>query len=279
MLNGQFTLQACLVLLALKLLATACTFGMGGVGGLFVPSATIGAALGAACDLAFQPSQPGIFTLVGIAAFTGASYNSLLFAAVFVAEASGSAAIVVPGLLASTIAFLVSAGVSNSPSQRSRRPSDDAALAATPCGRWMTRVVTVAAPHESLAGFVERAVREHRFRALPVVDADRRFLGMASLSSLRGIAAARWPEMTVAEIMDRTARTVCPTHSMGDVETALARGPSPYLPVVDPASDRVVGIVSPTDVLRARRMDKERSHEQAPVQDSDLPARVPATRR
>lgn len=121
LLNGQFPLVAALIILLAKLLATVFTFGTGGVGGLFVPSATIGAALGAAFDAVFHPGQPGIFTLIGIAAFTGASYNSLLFSAVFVAEASGSPALVVPSLLASCTAFLVSAGVSNSESQRMHR--------------------------------------------------------------------------------------------------------------------------------------------------------------
>ena len=114
-------LGACLIIFVAKLLATAFTFGTGGVGGLFVPSATIGAALGAAFDAVFMPNQPGLFTLIGIAAFTGASYNSLLFAAVFVAEATGSPALVVPSLIASSTAFLVAAGISNSPSQKHRR--------------------------------------------------------------------------------------------------------------------------------------------------------------
>ena len=121
LLNGKFTLTSILIILVAKLLATSFTFGTGGVGGVFVPSATIGAALGAIFDVVFHPSQPGVFTLIGIAAFTGASYNSLLFAAVFVAEASGSPALVVPSLVASCTAFLVSAGISNSESQRHRR--------------------------------------------------------------------------------------------------------------------------------------------------------------
>lgn len=128
LLNGKFLLWACVFLFSMKLLATVVTFGMGGVGGLFVPSATIGAALGAACDAALHPSQPGLFTLIGIAAFTGASYNSLLFAAVFVAEATGSPALVVPGLIASSAAFLVAAGISNSESQREHRLAEEGKL-------------------------------------------------------------------------------------------------------------------------------------------------------
>ena len=121
LLNGKYTLLACLIIFVAKLLATAFTFGCGGVGGLFVPSATIGAALGAMFDAIVQPANPGLFTLIGIAAFTGASYNSLLFAAVFVAEATGSPALMVPSLIASCVAFVTSAGISNSESQRHRR--------------------------------------------------------------------------------------------------------------------------------------------------------------
>lgn len=117
LLNGQYVLWMCLFLFFAKLLATAFTFGTGGVGGLFVPSATIGAALGAACDILFVPSQPGVFTVIGIAAFTAASYNNLLFSVVFIAEATASPALLVPGLLASCTAYMISSGFSNSPSQ------------------------------------------------------------------------------------------------------------------------------------------------------------------
>jgi len=121
LLAGQYALWAALAIFLLKLLATAVTFGCGGVGGLFVPSATMGAALGAAFDAVLSPSHPGVFTLLGIAAFTGASYNSILFSAVFVAEATGNVFLVVPSLVASAVAFTVAAGVSNSSAQRLHR--------------------------------------------------------------------------------------------------------------------------------------------------------------
>ncbi|MBK9519921.1 MAG: chloride channel protein [Anaeromyxobacter sp.] len=121
LLAGRHALWAALAIFGLKLLATSVTFGCGGVGGLFVPTATMGAALGAAFDAALAPSQPGVYTLLGIAAFAGASYNSLLFAAVFVAEATGNVFLVVPSLIASSVAFTVAAGVSNSRAQRQRR--------------------------------------------------------------------------------------------------------------------------------------------------------------
>jgi CIC family chloride channel protein len=252
LLNGHYVLWVCLFIFAAKLLATVITFGMGGVGGLFVPSATIGAALGAACDVMFHPSQPGLFTLIGIAAFTGASYNSLLFAAVFIAEASGSPALVVPALIASATAFLVASGISNSESQRSRRHSDEAKLGTMPCFDWMTRKIVVASPGETLADFQERAVQEHSFQELPVVAKDGRFLGMASLKSLRMIDRERWPTLSVTAILDTRARTVCAYHGMAVVERELARGAHDFLPVVEPATDGLIGILSARDVFRAR---------------------------
>lgn len=260
LLNGHYVLWACLFLFGAKLLATVITFGMGGVGGLFVPSATIGAALGATCDALFHPSQPGLFTLIGIAAFTGASYNSLLFAAVFIAEATGSPALVVPGLIASAMAFLVASGISNSESQRSRRNSDEARLATMPCGDWMTRRIVVASPQDSLQAFHDRLVHEHAFQELPVVAEDGRFLGLAAVKALRLIPREQWPGLPVTAILDERARTVCTYHGMDVVEKELAHGAHDYLPVVDPATDRLVGILSARDVFRARVHANEAQH-------------------
>jgi chloride channel protein, CIC family len=257
LLNGHYVLWICLFILVAKLFVTALTFGSGGVGGLFVPSATIGAALGAACDLMFHPSQPGLFTLVGIAAFAGASYNSLLFSAVFVAEATGSATLVVPSLIASCTAFLISAGISNSESQKQKRPTDEALLSSFRCREWMTTKIVIAFPDHSLAQFSERSIEEHRFQALPVVTADGTYLGMASLRSLRSVPKSQWISTSVAKIMDPGARTVCAEHSMAYAEKELARGHQDYLPVTDPATDQLIGIISMSDILRARSRAQE----------------------
>jgi chloride channel protein, CIC family len=252
LLNGHYLLWACLFLLGAKILATAFTFGTGGVGGLFVPSATIGAALGAACDIVFHPSQPGLFTLVGIAAFAGASYNSLLFAAVFVAEATGSAALVVPSLIASCTAFLISAGISNSESQRQKRPTDEALLSSFRCRDWMTTRIVVAYADHNLTSFAERSLHEHTYQELPVIAPDGRFLGLANLRSLRSVPKSQWVSTSLEKIMDPGARTVCAEHSMAHAEKELAKGNHDYLPVIDPATDQLIGILSMSDILRAR---------------------------
>jgi CIC family chloride channel protein len=251
LLAGRYVLWTALAVFGLKLLATSVTFGCGGVGGLFVPTATMGAALGAAFDAVLTPSHPGVYTLLGIAAFSGASYNSILFSAVFVAEATGNVFLVVPSLVASSVAFVVTAGVSNSRSQRARRPGWRDRLRGLPVARIMTTRIVTAHPADTLEQFSRSVLLAHHFKALPVVDAEGVMKGMVGLTHLRSVPMADWKGVLVAHVMDPTARTICPDHSAADAEQALRRGPYDYVPVVDPRTYVLVGIVSDSDIYRS----------------------------
>ena len=251
LLAGKYALWAALAIFGLKLLATSITFGCGGVGGLFVPTATMGAALGACFDAIFAPGRPGVFTLLGIAAFSGASYNSLLFAAVFVAESTGNVSLVVPALVATSVAFAVSAGVSNSRSQKERRPGWRDQLRAVPVAQVMTTRIVTASPAQTLESFSRSVLLEHHFKALPVIDELGVVKGMIGLAHLRSVPMAEWREVLVAQVMDPRPRTICAQHTVSDAERALREGPYDYVPVVEPTTYQLVGIVSDSDVYRA----------------------------
>ena len=57
--------------------------------------------------------------------------------------------------------------------------------------------------------------------------------------------------------LKRVAHSVCSNHSMARVERELALGHHDYLPVVDEATDQLIGILSASDVLRAREQARE----------------------
>lgn len=105
LLKGHTPATAALGMLTLKLLATALTFAGCGVGGTWLPTLAMGAALGAVFDAWAGLGQPGLFALVGASAFTGAVHRTLLVPVVFLAETTGQAALVVPSLVATVIAF------------------------------------------------------------------------------------------------------------------------------------------------------------------------------
>jgi CBS-domain-containing membrane protein len=117
----------------------------------------------------------------------------------------------------------------------------------------MTTRIVVARPEQTLARFMERHLVEHSFQALPVVDGNGVFLGMVSLKSLKSVPPEAWDQTPVSVVMDSTSRTVCASHSMAVAEKELALGHSNYLPVVEPSTDQLIGILSSSDVMRARQ--------------------------
>ncbi len=96
-----------LAVLALRCAATVVMVGGGGVGGVFIPLVVAGALLGRAVGGTIDAVDTSLFTMIGMAAFLGAGYRVPLAAVMFVAETTGQASFVVPGLLAAVAAELV----------------------------------------------------------------------------------------------------------------------------------------------------------------------------
>ncbi|MDQ3877392.1 MAG: chloride channel protein [Actinomycetota bacterium] len=108
-------------LFVLRAIATAATVGGGGTGGLFIPLVIQGTLLGRVVGNVIGVQSSSLFPMIGLAAFLGAGYRTPLAGIVFVAEASGRAAFVVPALIAAAVAELVIGAASVSPYQRSDR--------------------------------------------------------------------------------------------------------------------------------------------------------------
>jgi len=142
---------------------------------------------------------------------------------------------------------------------------------------WMTTRIVVANPLDHLSDFMERSLVEHSFQGLPVVEPKTgRFLGFAELKALNTIPRKDWPTTDLISIMDRTARTICPTHSMAEVEALLAAGRYNYLPVVHPRTDQLLGILSSTDILRARHRAQKLLDERRSPAASEVGVVVPS---
>jgi len=107
LLQGEVLPTQAVLFLALKLVATALTFAGGGIGGIWLPSVAMGAAIGAVFDALLGLGQPGYMTLVGASAFAGATHETLLVPCVFLAETTAQAALVVPALVGTTVSYLV----------------------------------------------------------------------------------------------------------------------------------------------------------------------------
>jgi CIC family chloride channel protein len=118
-LDGKIGFQLVVVLVALKMLATSVTFGSGAVGGLFSPILVIGSLFGGAFAYAVRTvlpwavPQPELFVLLGMIAMFGSIAKAYWSGLLVVADLSGSYnELLLPGLIAGGIAYLISSGIS-----------------------------------------------------------------------------------------------------------------------------------------------------------------------
>ncbi len=112
--HGQFTWTLLLTLALLKILATTLSFSSGTPGGMFAPTLFVGAMLGASIGTFEQHHFPhlhvsiGSYALVGMGVLFAAFLRVPLTSVFMVLEVSGNYSIILPVILANTIAYLVS---------------------------------------------------------------------------------------------------------------------------------------------------------------------------
>ena len=112
--HGQFTWKFLMALALLKIVATTISFSSGTPGGMFAPTLFIGAMLGASIgtfEKIFFPSfhvSVGSYALAGMGVLFAAFLRVPLTSVFMVLEVSGNYSIVLPVILANTIAYLVS---------------------------------------------------------------------------------------------------------------------------------------------------------------------------
>lgn len=116
-LSGALSIQFLAAILVLRMVATAFTLGSGGVGGIFFPLVVFGSLAGSLFGLAVH-GDVAVFASVGIAAFMSAGYKTPLAAVTFIGDTTGSVSFLVPAMIGSALAYLISGDSSVSTEQR-----------------------------------------------------------------------------------------------------------------------------------------------------------------
>jgi CIC family chloride channel protein len=112
--HGRFTWQFLAVLAVLKIVATMLSFVSGTPGGMFAPTLFIGAMLGGAvggAEHALLPHlawSPGTYALVGMGVLFAGFLRAPMTSVFMVLEVSGNYSIIVPVIVANTIAYVIS---------------------------------------------------------------------------------------------------------------------------------------------------------------------------
>ncbi len=115
--HGRFTWQFLAILAGLKILATLFSFVSGTPGGMFAPTLFIGAMLGAAVGgaehvvLPHLSGSPGTYALVGMGVLFAGFLRAPMTSVFMVLEVSGNYSIILPVIVANTIAYVISRGL------------------------------------------------------------------------------------------------------------------------------------------------------------------------
>jgi chloride channel protein, CIC family len=112
--HGQFTWQMLGILAGLKIIATLLSFVSGTPGGMFAPTLFIGAMLGAAVEgaerfiLPHLSGSQGTYALVGMGVLFAGFLRAPMTSVFMVLEVSGNYSIILPVIVANTLAYVIS---------------------------------------------------------------------------------------------------------------------------------------------------------------------------
>ena len=269
-LRGRLALGALAALAAAKLAAWWVALGSGTSGGTLAPLLLISGAFGSLVGTLFQhlvPSAhvaPGAFALVAMAAAFGASIRATFTAIVFLFELTRDYQIILPLMLASVLAELVATALTRDSlmteklTRRGLRVQGDYeadVLQTTMVADVMTQPVVVVSDTATIA-VARQMLESDDHDALPVVTDSGRCIAMVSRRDL--LPGGLDPSRPVTDAVGCDVVTVPPDASVLEALHHMLEDGVGHLPVVD--GDRLVGICTRSDILRARLRQFQREH-------------------
>jgi CIC family chloride channel protein len=265
---GEVTAWLLLAVALGKILTTSLTIGSGGSGGVFGPSMVIGGCGGGALGLLLHHldphlvPQPTTFMIVGMAGFFAAAGKVPFSTLVMVSELTGNYLLLLPALWVCSLAYLLSDEQSLYQSQvedRSHSPAHQGrfvreALAGLQVRQFLTpgSEVPLVRPADPLPKLIELLGRA-TFSVLPVVDEDRRLLGVVVLDEV--YLASQSPHVSpwvlAADLMRSPISPLQPGDGLERAQELFVQNDLRALPVVeDLQTRRVIGMVRRSDVAR-----------------------------
>lgn len=262
LLDGSLALRSMLALLFVKAAVWLIALGSGTSGGVLAPLLIMGGALGVLLGQ-FLPGAAGFWCMIGMAGIIGGAMRAPLTGAIFAVELTGHFDALPETVAAAVGAYAVSvllmrrSILTEKIARRGRHILQEYTvdpLDFLQADQVMTRDPTCLAGSCTLSKTVVFFAQEAQHRSYPVVDHELRLLGLVSRSD-----ALEWqstPERGDTLLQDALSDasqphgvTTSPIGAIVDlmIETGIGR-----IPILDPATAQVVGILTRHDLLKAR---------------------------
>ncbi len=267
---AEISLAVLLLLPLLKILTTSLTVGSGTSGGVFGPSAFIGAMLGAAYWRLFEdrlpamPADPASMTIIAMIAYLGAVSHVPLAAMLMVAEMTRNLSLLAPAMVALGIASLVVGPEtlfrsqlpvkSDSPVHRHRYAFP--LLSTLIAGEAVQTAARTLRPGQSIAE-AEELLHDAALTGAPVVNEDQELVGVLTATDIAVVEESERPTTYVIDLMSAPRTRYDRTAALDTIFDSMATENLGWIPITETVHgrrDRLVGIVTLQSVLSAYRL-------------------------
>jgi len=216
----------------LKVFASSCTFGAGGIGGIFAPTLFIGANSGLLFAtltkyFGFGVLSKSNFALVGMAGLLAGVMHAPLTGLFLIAEITGGYALFLPLMITATIAYatvkyfdpnsVYTAQLAKNNELLTHHADKNALVMMKVDNLIETNFKTV--DKDANLGDLVKVIAESTRNIFPVVDENNYFIGVVNLDDIRNVIFQHelYDKLTVNELMTVPSTHVTPDDSMEEV--------------------------------------------------------------
>jgi H+/Cl- antiporter ClcA len=264
MLTGGLAGLLALRLMAVKAVIWSVALGSGTSGGVLAPLLIIGGSLGAVLTPWLPAAAPGFWAALGMAAMMGGTMRAPLTATLFAVELTGNHELLLPVIAACMASYTVTVLVmkrsilTEKLARRghhiTREYSIDLAALARVREIMASPVQTLSAEltvGEAIDFFLDPV---HRHRAYPIVDDENRLAGLLSRADILGWLGAKTPRTgrVLDSLTGQVTPSATPDETIATIAVRMTARQAPRIPVIDPHTREVLGIVSRGDLLKLR---------------------------
>ena len=257
------------VIIVAKIVATSLTVGSGGSGGVFAPALMIGGLLGAALwillDMLFPNFGPVIaaFVIVGMMAFFGGVGKVPVAVILMVSEMTGGLTLLVPSMIATTIAYVITGKITIYKSQVQSRADSPAhrgeysipLLQKLFVKDAMTKKVITTNPNSPITEVAE-IMAKNGIKGMPVLDDKGRLVGMVTLTDVLQLHPDQRATTKVSSIMTKELITTTPDESLYTAFDKMTGNQIGRLPVIGQGENlKLIGIITREDIWRVYNIE------------------------
>ncbi|MFZ5794187.1 MAG: chloride channel protein, partial [Pseudomonadota bacterium] len=267
LLDGSLTTRVVVALLVVKAVVWLVALGSGTSGGVLAPLLILGGAAG--CLLGhLLPGGPGFWAMIGMAGIMSGAMRAPITGALFAAELTGHFDALPLTVTAAACAYAVSvllmrrSILTEKIARRGRHILQEYSvdpLDLVQAAQLMTRDPATLPGTMTIATAATFFADGADHRSYPVVDDDNALLGLVSRTdALRWQVGEHPADTSLAETLsDASLLVAYPATPIGVVADLMVDSGVGRIPIVEPGSRRVVGILSRQDLLKARSAHRQ----------------------